>query len=90
MQILLLQPFLLHTLPEQWTWREDLDAKATCVARLAREYHTLYLPLQGMFDQLVAGGIEPALLSQDGVHPTALGHRCIAMEYLKMLGIFNH
>lgn len=89
-KILLLQPFLLHTLPEQWAWREDLDAKATCVARLARGYHTLYLPLQGMFDQLVAGGIDPALLSQDGVHPTALGHRYIAMEYLKMLGIFNH
>lgn len=89
-QIILMQPFLLHTNPDQWDWREDLDAKATLTARMAREYNTMYIPLQGMFDRLVTSGIAPASLSQDGVHPTALGHRYIAMEYMKMLGIFDH
>lgn len=88
-KLILMQPFLLHTLPDQWAWREDLDAKATLVSRLAREYKAMYIPLQGMFDQLVTGGIDPADLSQDGVHPTALGHRYIAIEYMKMLGILD-
>lgn len=84
-RLILMQPFLMHTLPEQWAWHEDLNEKATIVARLAYEYGAVYIPLQGVFDQEICRGTAPALLSADGVHPTSLGHNCIAREYIRAL-----
>ena len=86
-KLILMEPFLLYTRPEEYGWREDLYEKADAVPRLAKEFGALYVPLQGMFDQLVCGGAAPVDLSEDGVHPTSLGHSHMAMAWLRAIGV---
>lgn len=81
-RILLMEPFLLPTDPEKEYWREDLNAKKDFVKRMAREYHTAFLPLDGIFAAACAKR-EPAYWSEDGVHPTDAGHALIARYWLE-------
>ena len=71
-KLILMEPFLLYTQPQEYSWREDLYEKADIVPWLAKEFNAYYVPLQGMFDYLVSTGIDPKSLSEDGVHPTSL------------------
>lgn len=86
-KIMLIEPFVLHSLPERETWHEDLDPKIQVVRKLAREFADYYLPMDGIFATLCANTYTPSELALDGVHPTDLGHSVIAYEYLKLLGI---
>jgi acyl-CoA thioesterase-1 len=86
-KIMLMEPFVLNSLPDRASWREDLDPKIQAVRELARKYADYYLPLDGLFASLCAGVYSPAELAEDGVHPTALGHAVIAEAYLKALEI---
>lgn len=86
-KIMLMEPFVLNSLPDRAAWREDLDPKIQAVRELARKYADYYLPLDGMLTSLCAGTYTPAELSEDGVHPSALGHAVIAEAYLKALEI---
>lgn len=86
-KIMLIEPFVLHSLPERATWHEDLDPKIQIVRELAREFADYYLPMDGIFANLCTRNYTPDELALDGVHPTDLGHSVIAYEYLKLLGI---
>ncbi|MEG0014249.1 MAG: SGNH/GDSL hydrolase family protein [Cellulosilyticaceae bacterium] len=86
-KIMLIEPFVLHSLPERATWHEDLDPKIQIVRELAREFADYYLPMDGIFANLCTHNYTPHELALDGVHPTDLGHSVIAYEYLKLLGI---
>jgi acyl-CoA thioesterase-1 len=84
--VILVEPFVLPVTAEQELWHEDLDEKRAVVARLAVEFGTGFLPLQS----LLASAAEDhgaAALAQDGVHPTAVGHRMIADAWLAVAGL---
>ncbi len=65
------------------TWREDLDPKIAAARALAAEFHTEYVPLDGLLN---AAGIatDPADWAPDGVHPTLAGHQFIADRWLEL------
>lgn len=87
-KIMLMTPFLIHTQPEKIIWHEDLDMKITAVYELGQKYADFVLPLDAIFDRAVSNGeFTPAEISEDGVHPTPVGHSYITAEYLKALEI---
>lgn len=86
-KIMLMEPFVLNSLPDRATWREDLDPKIQVVRELARKYADYYLPLDGMFVSLCTNNYSQEELATDGVHPTDLGHALIAKAYLEALDI---
>ena len=80
--IVLLDPFVLPVLPGQDAWRVDLDPKIQAVRTLAREFSTLYVPLDGLFAAACCEQ-EPFFFADDGVHPTAAGHMLIADAWVR-------
>ncbi|MFJ3673292.1 SGNH/GDSL hydrolase family protein [Streptomyces sp. NPDC090106] len=81
-RLVLLEPFLVPVRAEQWLWRADLDARIQVVRRLAAEYGAALIALDGMLNQAAsaAGGAEK--ITEDGIHPTPLGHTLIAEAWL--------
>jgi lysophospholipase L1-like esterase len=63
-------------------WREDLDPKIAVVRQLAREFHAILVPLDGIFAQ-ASTQREPAFWAGDGVHPSNAGHALIAQSWLR-------
>jgi lysophospholipase L1-like esterase len=84
-RVLLVEPFVLPVNEEQERWHEDLDEKRVVVARLAAEFAYGFVPLQSLLTA-TAEDHGAAALAQDGVHPTALGHRIIADAWLEVAG----
>jgi acyl-CoA thioesterase-1 len=85
-RIVLLEPFLLHVPSDRHTWREDLNPKIDAVRRLAVEFKTELLPLDGIFAQ-AATQAPAAYWAEDGVHPTQEGHALIAETWLENTGL---
>jgi len=83
-KIILMEPFLLPVQNEMHGWREDLDGKIQTVRRLAVEFKTLYVPLDGLFAAAYArdGMVKYA---EDGVHPSDDGCKLIAKSWLNIL-----
>ena len=84
-KIIVLEPFLLPTDPAKAVMREDLDLKIDITRSLAREFADEFVPLDGLFAELVLK-IPPEQLSADGVHPTELGNEYIARWWLERVG----
>ncbi|MFI3213160.1 MAG: GDSL-type esterase/lipase family protein [Eubacteriales bacterium] len=84
-KILIMEPFLLDTMPDKSCWREDLDPKIQVVRKLARKYADQFLPLDGILQQYVVAGYTEAQITEDGVHPTDIGHGIIAKECMNVL-----
>lgn len=84
--IVIIEPFLLNSLPERNLWREDLDPKIQVVRSLAREFADVFVPMDGVFVSYAVKGVADSEMSADGVHPTPLGHAIIASEWLKAIG----
>ncbi|NLP12263.1 MAG: GDSL-like Lipase/Acylhydrolase [bacterium ADurb.Bin478] len=85
--ILIMEPFLLPTMPDKACWREDLDPKIQIVREMAARYADYYIPLDGMMAANCVAKYRPEELSADGVHPTDTGHALIASAFLKTLDI---
>jgi lysophospholipase L1-like esterase len=85
-KVILLEPFLLPTLPDQKAWREDLDPKIQAAREQARDYGALYIPLDGLFAAASARR-EPSFWAPDGVHPSPAGHALIARAWLQAVGV---
>ncbi|BCM90310.1 acetylxylan esterase [Abditibacteriota bacterium] len=81
-ELVLLDPFLLHTKPEFGAWRPVLDPKIEVVRELAQEFATLHIPLDDIFTR-ASQKREPALWAGDGVHPSLEGHALIAQSWLQ-------
>jgi lysophospholipase L1-like esterase len=86
-KIMLIEPFVLPSLPDRVAWREDLDPKIQVVRDLARKYADYYIPMDGIYAALCANTYNPEDLAEDGVHPSRLGHAILAEAYLKTLEI---
>jgi lysophospholipase L1-like esterase len=80
-KIIILEPYVLPVPLDRITWREDLDPKIQKARQLAREFNALYIPLDGLFASQISN-INPEQFSQDGVHPTDMGHAFIAKTFI--------
>jgi len=85
--IVIMEPFLLGSVPERNLWREDLDPKIQVARCLAKEYADKFIPMDGIFTRYAVEGVKEADMAADGVHPTPLGHGIMAIEWLKVLDI---
>ncbi len=85
-KVILLEPFLLHVPEDRYAWREDLNPKIDVVRKLAAEFDTDLLPLDGLFAQ-AATRAPAAFWAEDGVHPTEAGHALIANAWLDHVGM---
>lgn len=86
-KIMLITPYVLHSLPDRAAWHPDLDPKIAAVLKLAKKYADYTLDIQTIFNSATNAGTKPQTISSDGVHPDDYGHAFIAAEYLKVLGI---
>ncbi len=84
-KLMIIEPFLLNTLPERAAWREDLDPKIQVVRKLAKEFADYYLPMDGIMARYEVEQYTCSQITEDGVHPSEIGHSIIAKEYLKAL-----
>lgn len=86
-KIMMLEPFVIFTLPERVIFHEELDKFTVIERKLAREYADWYISLEEAFTNAVIDGAKDKDLSEDGVHPTVVGHSVIAYEVLKAYGV---
>lgn len=87
-RLVVMEPFLLPTPADRLGWRVDLDPKIQVARRLAREFHAVFVPMDGIFAQ-AATRREPGFWAADGVHPTAAGHALIAQSWLRAVGAID-
>lgn len=85
--ILLLEPYVLHTPADRLEWRVDLDPKREAVRNLAQEFDCIFVPIDQMFQE-AATKKEPSFWCPDGVHPAPAGHGLIANAWLKAVKAF--
>ncbi|WP_277631195.1 SGNH/GDSL hydrolase family protein [Atopococcus tabaci] len=82
-RVVLMEPFVLPYPKDRAKWRRDLDPRIQIVRKMAREYQTDFIPLDGILNQ---AGIEfgyQTYTGDDGVHPTTAGHGAIAQAWLQ-------
>ncbi|WP_165003444.1 MULTISPECIES: SGNH/GDSL hydrolase family protein [unclassified Enterococcus] len=88
-KIVLLEPFVLPEPKDRFSWRVDLDQKIQVVRKLAQEYQTVFVSLDGFLNELGIRDGFSKYTGEDGVHPTITGHEVIANRWLEAV-ISNH
>jgi len=81
-RVVLMEPYVLHYPKDRAEWRRDLDPRIQIVRKMAREYQTDFIPLDGLLN---SAGIQYGFqyyTGDDGVHPTTAGHGVIAKAWL--------
>ena len=81
-QNVIVEPFLLHVKKEQIDLREDLNPKIESIERLSKEFDTILVPLDAIFNE-ASKKREPTFWARDGIHPTLSGHALIAQSWIK-------
>jgi lysophospholipase L1-like esterase len=85
--LVLCEPFIapVGKVKDNWgSWQSEIKKKQEVVQRLSGEYHTIFVPLQKVFDE--ASKRAPAdYWVWDGIHPTVAGHELIVQEWLKQV-----
>lgn len=85
--LVLCEPFILNVgaPAANWPeWKAKLDYYSEVVRGLSKEFNTVFVPLQSVFDE-AAQRVEPSYWLWDGVHPTYAGHHLIAEQWLKVV-----
>ncbi len=80
-----MEPFILKYTETEMIWnefREGVELRSRISRRIAEKYGLPFIELQSVFDE-VAKTMPVELLTQDGVHPTPVGHELIKREWLK-------
>lgn len=84
-QLLLIEPFLVPVTEQQWSWREDLDARIGVVRRLAEEFDAGLLAADGLLNQAARTAGDAGRIALDGVHPTPFGHMLLAEAWAHLV-----
>jgi lysophospholipase L1-like esterase len=87
--LVLCEPFILRVgkIKENWDlYSEDLKQRQLVVGNLAKEFNTVFVPLQTVFDKEhnKARAADDYWI-WDGIHPTYSGHELITKEWLKQV-----
>ena len=81
-QIVLLEPFLVHSNGNFLELTEELNKKIEVLRELSREFETKLIPLNDIFMKACIKRV-PSFWSLDGAHPTLAGHALIAQSWIK-------
>lgn len=84
-RVILMEPFVLPHPKDRMNWRKELDPRIQIVRKMAKEYQTELIPLDGLLN---AKGIKNGFsfyTGEDGVHPTVAGHGLIAESWIKSI-----
>ena len=83
-KIMLMEPFVLHGIEPDKSWQDFSQVMdyANVVRELADTKDCLFVPLQQTLDQS-ASAYGADYILYDGVHPTTLGSKIIADEWIK-------
>ncbi|MGG9963032.1 SGNH/GDSL hydrolase family protein [Ferruginibacter sp. SUN106] len=90
--LVLCEPFIMPVgrVKDNWTaWNEDMQKRQIVVARLAKEYKTVFVPLQKIFNAAVSRAAADYWI-WDGIHPTYSGHELITREWIRQVGAALH
>lgn len=79
--IILMEPFLIPAMTDKAPMRPLVDATVNIVRTLAQRNSLTLVPLDGMFTAASASK-PPHHWAEDGIHPSAAGHRLIADAWL--------
>ncbi len=79
-RIILCEPFFLFEANR--TWRKKLTPKLEVVHKLAKEYDSILVPLDRIFQESCSLQ-SPGYWAPDGVHPSPEGHNLIAKSWIK-------
>ena len=83
-KIVLLEPFMLSFAQKQYVLQEDLKSRVEITRKLSKEFGTYLVPLKSVFEDAEKTR-EPSFWSNDGIHPTLVGHALIAQNWLKTI-----
>lgn len=87
-KLILLGAYLTHGTATDGTQRDgfykELALRNSITHRLAAEFGAEFLDLQKIFNE-ACEMLSPEHWTQDGVHPTAVGHRLIANAWKKKM-----
>ena len=78
----LLTPFIVYRTKPQLVYKKIPKQKIDVVKKLSKEFKTLLVPLDRIFED-AARKKESTYWSEDGIHPTAMGHSLIARSWIK-------
>jgi lysophospholipase L1-like esterase len=85
-RLVILEPFVLRIGAVDARWFPEFDERRVAAARVARRVRATWVPLQKQLDA-AARRTGPGFWAADGVHPTAAGHRLIATQWRRTVGI---
>lgn len=80
--LVLCEPFLTDVGDEVARWRADLTPRIDVVRDLAREFHAVLIPLDGLF-AAASTRLPGTYWAADGVHPTTAGYGLITRAWLR-------
>ncbi|MDN6161761.1 MAG: SGNH/GDSL hydrolase family protein [Atopostipes sp.] len=86
-RIVLMEPFVLPYPKDRLKWRSHLDPRIQIIRRLAKDYHALLIPLDGILNAKGITDGYKVYTGDDGVHPTLTGHASIAKTWFNYLNI---
>lgn len=75
--VVLVEPFVVPVEEAQFSWGQDLDPRRAAIVRVAEAVSATFVSLSPLLSRRAAVD-GAAAVAADGVHPTPLGHRCIA------------
>lgn len=81
-RIVVIEPFLMDFDDRCRMMREDLNPRIDATRQLAREFGTLYIPLDGLFAAACCRR-EVSFWTDDGIHPLPPGHGLIADAWIQ-------
>ena len=86
-KVVIMEPYVLPYPKDRMKWRKHLDPRIQIIRRLAKEYHAIFVPLDGILNAKgIMNGFE-TYTGDDGVHPTVAGHAAIAEAWIQSVGI---
>lgn len=83
-EIVIMEPFVLANAKNYIELRNDLNPIIETVRKLSGEYRTSLVSLDTIFEEAVKKKAAP-FWSEDGIHPTLVGHALIAQSLLQLL-----
>ncbi len=87
-KVILMGAYVIHgpATDEAWeVFSSEVKARRDITAKLAEEFGLGFVDLQQAFEEALKG-VPESHLSEDGVHPTAAGHKLIAETWKKKAG----
>lgn len=84
--LVLCEPFVLGCGVVTPDWERDIRVRQEIVLRLAKEFKTVHVPFQEMFNEALKDA-SPEYWANDGVHPTPAGHALMTRFWRARVGI---